>query len=61
MVFQKHLFIGEKFINKKSIALILGDNFFMDKALPKRLKKKLKQSLDPLYLPTKLTILKITE
>ena len=34
--------IGEKFINKKSIALILGDNFFYGQGFTKRLKKKTK-------------------
>ena len=31
--------IGEKFINKQNVALILGDNFFYGQGLSKRLKK----------------------
>ena len=34
--------IGEKFINKKNVALILGDNFFYGQGFTKRLKKKTK-------------------
>jgi glucose-1-phosphate thymidylyltransferase len=34
--------IGEKFINKKNIALILGDNFFYGQGFTKRLKQKTK-------------------
>jgi glucose-1-phosphate thymidylyltransferase len=34
--------IGEKFINKKNIALILGDNFFYGQGFTKRLKEKTK-------------------
>jgi len=34
--------IGEKFINKQSVALILGDNFFYGQGFTKRLKKKTK-------------------
>ena len=32
--------IGEKFINKKSVALILGDNFFYGQGFTKRLKQQ---------------------
>jgi len=32
--------IGEKFINKQSVALILGDNFFYGQGFTKRLKKQ---------------------
>jgi glucose-1-phosphate thymidylyltransferase len=32
--------IGEKFINKQSVALILGDNFFYGQGFTKRLKQK---------------------
>lgn len=34
--------IGEKFINKKNVALILGDNFFYGQGFTKRLKQKTK-------------------
>jgi len=34
--------IGEKFINKENIALILGDNFFYEQGFTKRLKEKTK-------------------
>ena len=34
--------IGEKFINKQSVALILGDNFFYGQGFTKRLKQKTK-------------------
>jgi glucose-1-phosphate thymidylyltransferase len=34
--------IGEKFINKKIVALILGDNFFYGQGFTKRLKQKTK-------------------
>ncbi len=34
--------IGEKFINKENIALILGDNFFYGQGFTKRLKEKTK-------------------
>ena len=34
--------IGEKFINKQSVALILGDNFFYGQGFTKRLKEKAK-------------------
>ena len=34
--------IGEKFINKKNVALILGDNFFYGQGFAKRLKQKTK-------------------
>ena len=34
--------IGEKFINKKDVALILGDNFFYGQGFTKRLKQKTK-------------------
>jgi len=34
--------IGEKFINKKNIALILGDNFFYGQGFTKRLKEQIK-------------------
>jgi len=34
--------IGEKFINKKNVALILGDNFFYGQGFVKRLKNKTK-------------------
>jgi glucose-1-phosphate thymidylyltransferase len=34
--------IGEKFINKKKVALILGDNFFYGQGFVKRLKNKTK-------------------
>ena len=34
--------IGEKFINKKNVALILGDNFFYRQGFTKRLKQKTK-------------------
>jgi glucose-1-phosphate thymidylyltransferase len=34
--------IGEKFINKKNVALILGDNFFYGQGFTKRLKQKIK-------------------
>ena len=34
--------IGEKFINKQSVALILGDNFFYGQGFTKRLKQQTK-------------------
>ena len=34
--------IGEKFINKKNVALILGDNFFYGQGFTRRLKQKTK-------------------
>ena len=34
--------LGEKFINKKSVALILGDNFFYGQGFTKRLKEVIK-------------------
>lgn len=34
--------IGEKFINKQNVALILGDNFFYGQGFTKRLKNKIK-------------------
>jgi glucose-1-phosphate thymidylyltransferase len=34
--------IGEKFINKRNVALILGDNFFYGQGFTKRLKQKTK-------------------
>jgi glucose-1-phosphate thymidylyltransferase len=34
--------IGEKFINKQNVALILGDNFFYGQGFTKRLKSKIK-------------------
>ena len=36
--------IGEKFINKEDIALILGDNFFYGQGFTKRLKEKTKKN-----------------
>ena len=36
--------IGEEFINKKSVALILGDNFFYGQGLALRLKQALKKN-----------------
>ena len=36
--------IGEKFINKQNVALILGDNFFYAQGLSKRLKNALLSS-----------------
>ena len=36
--------IGEKFINKDDIALILGDNFFYGQGFTKRLKEKTKKN-----------------
>ena len=38
------LVIGEKFINKEDIALILGDNFFYGQGFTKRLKEKTKKN-----------------
>ena len=35
--------IGEKFIKKQNVALILGDNFFYGQGFTKRLKKKIKK------------------
>jgi glucose-1-phosphate thymidylyltransferase len=37
--------IGEKFINKKNVALILGDNFFYGQGFTNRLKKITKKNL----------------
>ena len=34
--------IGEKFINKQSVALILGDNFFYGQGFTKRLKQQIR-------------------
>ncbi len=41
--------IGERFINKKSVALILGDNFFYGQGFTNRLKKISKKKLELLY------------
>ena len=51
--------IGEKFINKERVALILGDNFFYGQGLEKTLTAALKKEIQ--YLDTKLKILKIME
>ena len=40
--FPEAFIIGEKFINKENIALILGDNFFYGQGFTKRLKEKTK-------------------
>ena len=37
--------LGEKFINKQSVALILGDNFFYGQGFTKRLKQQTKSKL----------------
>ena len=37
--------LGEKFINKQSVALILGDNFFYGQGFTKRLKQQIKAKL----------------
>jgi glucose-1-phosphate thymidylyltransferase len=37
--------LGEKFINKQSVALILGDNFFYGQGFTKRLKQQTKTKL----------------
>jgi glucose-1-phosphate thymidylyltransferase len=36
------LLLGEKFIGKDNVALILGDNFFYGQSLTKNFKKKYK-------------------
>ena len=35
--------IGEKFINRQNVALVLGDNFFYGQGFTKRLKRQLKK------------------
>ena len=39
-----HLLLGEKFIGKDNVALILGDNFFYAQSLTNKLKNCLKLS-----------------
>ena len=41
--------IGEKFINKKRVALILGDNFFYGQGLEKTLKTALKKNKNTIF------------
>ena len=42
--------IGEKFIGKNSVALILGDNFFYGQSLTKILKKNINQKKKDFFL-----------